>query len=115
MPAPDPTQNHVEGKPGIVERLLREGMKLSDERNLELSPSKLSRIIRAYVRKFGRVMTNEEMLEQYFLTHSDIVGETAIRNVMAKKKALNLNGVAAPNVQTEGHDRITNTHEGKRS
>jgi len=71
------------GKTETVEQLIRRAVARFHSEDLTVSPSKVSRMVRAEVRRTGSVATAARMVEAYVLSYADPTGETAIRNVMA--------------------------------
>ncbi|TFB92881.1 hypothetical protein E3O48_13505 [Cryobacterium sp. HLT2-28] len=74
------------GQTESVEALIRRAATIVTDNALRLSPSKVSRLVRAHVRRSGSVQVAARMLEAYVLSYSDVTGETAVRNVMAEKR-----------------------------
>ncbi len=56
----------------------REARKLADDQNLQISGSRLRKLVRRFIED-GRTDVD---LRTWFLTYADPVGETAVRNVM---------------------------------
>jgi hypothetical protein len=64
-----------------VELLTRRAHRQLADVGLEFSPSKVSRIIRAYLRT-ARAVTVADF-DAWFMPHTDPTGEQAVRNIMA--------------------------------
>ena len=76
------TWNHEAGPTETVEQLIRRAMSIVTAHDVPVTPAKVSRLVRAHIRKSGSLRAAAETLEAYFMPHSDPTGETAIRNVM---------------------------------
>lgn len=83
LTAPAPWQHEQAGKTETVEDLMRRAVVILEANRLVVSPSKLSRVIRAHVRHSGDIETAARHLEAYCLSYADPTGETAVRNIMA--------------------------------
>ena len=81
--APAPWIHEQAGQTETVEALIRRAAATFDRDGIKVSPSKLSRIIRAHVRESGTVEAAAASLEVYCLSYADPTGETAISNIMA--------------------------------
>lgn len=86
LTAPATWQHEQAGKTETVEDLWRRAIAIFEANRIVVSPSKLSRIIRAHVRHSGDSATAARQLEAYCLSYADPVGETAIANVLAEKR-----------------------------
>ena len=75
--------NHEQpGQTETVEALIRRAATIVADNAMTLSPSKLSRLVRAHIQRSGSVQIAARMLESYVLSYADPTGETAVRNVM---------------------------------
>lgn len=63
-----------------VEILTREATKLMAQRDMEIRPARLSRIIRRFLDTNGR--GDVDTFRRWFLGYSDPTGNAAVRNVM---------------------------------
>jgi hypothetical protein len=79
---PAPWIHEQAGQTETVEALIRRAATIVADNALSLSPSKLSRLVRAHVQRSGSLQIAARMLEGYVLSYSDPTGETAVRNVM---------------------------------
>ena len=79
---PAPWIHEQAGQTETVEALIRRAATVVSSNALALSPSKVSRIVRAHVQRSGSLQSAARMLEAYVLSYSDPTGETAVRNVM---------------------------------
>lgn len=80
---PAPWIHEQAGQIATVEQLIRRTTAALEGHNVSMSPSKVSRLIRAHVRRSSSLQVAARNLEAYCLTFADPTGETAIRNVMA--------------------------------
>lgn len=80
--APAPWIHEQAGQTETVEALVRRAAVTFDRDGIKVSPSKLSRIIRAHIRESGSLKVAAANLETYCLSYADPTGETALRNVM---------------------------------
>ena len=71
------------GQTETVESLIRRAAATFDRAGVKVSPSKLSRVIRAHVRASGNLEVAAANLEAYCLSYADPTGETAVRHIMA--------------------------------
>ena len=65
-----------------VEQLIRRAMNIVQARDMATTPAKVSRLVRAHIRKSGSLQIAAETLEAYFMPHADPTGETAVNNIM---------------------------------
>lgn len=69
-----------EGQTTSVDTLIKRAAEAAAVLDLDLSPSKCSRLVRAHIRKGGTIATAAELLG-YCMTHADPTGESAAHNV----------------------------------
>lgn len=86
LTAPTSRQHEQAGKTETVEVLMRRAVAMLEANRVNVSPSKLSRLIRAHVHNCGDIHTAARRLEAYCLSYSDLTGETAVRNIMAEQR-----------------------------
>lgn len=79
---PAPWIHEQVGQTESVEALIRRGATIVTDNALPLSPSKVSRLVRAHVQRSVSLQIAARTLEAYFMPHADPTGETAVRNVM---------------------------------
>lgn len=79
---PAPWIHEQVGQTETVEALIRRAATVVADNAMTLSPSKVSRLVRAHVQRSGSVQIAARMLEGYVLSYADPTGETAVRNVM---------------------------------
>jgi hypothetical protein len=81
--------NHEVSQTPTVEQLIRHAMTVVDGHSLPITPAKVSRLVRAQIRKLGGVRAAAVDIDAYFLNYTDITGETAAANVDHQRQAAN--------------------------
>lgn len=80
-------QQEQQGKAETVEDLMRRAFETFDQYGVNISPSKLSRVIRAHIRTSGNLHQAGSSLDTFCLSYADPTGETAVRHIMAAGSA----------------------------
>lgn len=79
MPAPATWQHEQDGPTETVEALFRVAIRYAEDQALDLSPSKISKLVRTHIRTSGSLAAATATLA-YMLSYADPTGETAVYN-----------------------------------
>lgn len=105
-------RDHDTGRPTeSVEVLTRRAFTVSESIGVTVSPSRVSRLVRRYLRE--RNAGKHVDFDAYFMPHSDPTGEAAIHNAMSSSKAKP--PAPAPTGNQLGDSLDTNNAEGNRN